>query len=588
MRRKVIACFAAYLCLTAVFCTGIAAKAEVIHETDLEEYIIEEMTDAHVLGMSASIVNTEKELYCASFGMADSTEYDYVLGDLSKSFTAAGIMHLVEEEELTLKDTVSEYLPEYSAVGEVTVQELLNHTSGIAGDETMSDIQGRGEKGNFEYANANYNLLGEIIEAVTGITYEEYISDNILDPLEMTSTYSLRDTSNPESELIPAYQTYFGFPFEKTYKYDAEDDWMQVPSGYLISDIKDMGKYLQMYLNNGGDLYSQESVEQMLYDGVAVSDSAYLPGDLFDGDATYSMGWMEKTVSSQTVLYHLGIVENYTSAMILLPEKNLGIALLFNSMDSVSGTELIQELIEGVVAIELEMDTADLDGNQYITQHVIADSLMLICAFASWMPIFLMGVWKRRRRNRVFSIPGILIDLLVNIVLPTAILVTSSVFTELLLVRRYAPDIYYIGLFVVASLYLGAVIKLVAMIVFAILGPKEEPEEKENPEEIQESQESQPTAEADGAAQSEGKDEPHHSEADRKENAGVAKPEEQTPDKEKKQEEAESKKDIAEKEPESKKPAEKKEPESKKPTEKKEPEAASKEKQSGETPQQKK
>ena len=184
MRRKVMAVMTALVCTISILCTGAVGKADSIHEKELESYIIEEMSSANIPGMGISIVSSEKELYCAAYGAAQETESDYVLGSLSKSFTAAAIMHLQEEDELSLEDTVSDYLPKYSAVSDVTISQLLHQTSGISSEERMSNLQGKGQKGTFEYANANYNLLGEIVEAVSGLSYEEYVSDNILDPLE--------------------------------------------------------------------------------------------------------------------------------------------------------------------------------------------------------------------------------------------------------------------------------------------------------------------------------------------------------------------------------------------------------------------
>ncbi len=465
MGRKITALMLSFVCFLSVFSNGSAVQARVIHETDLENYIMEEMSAANILGMGISIVSADKELYCAAYGTAHKTSSDYILGDLSKSFTAAGIMRMAEDGDLSLEDKVSDYLPEYKSLADITVQELLYQTSGIAFEQQMSELEATEGRGTFEDAFANYNLLGEIIEKVSGMTYEEYISDNILDPLDMTSTYSLRTGSDESSELLTGYQSYFGFPSALRYQYDKEDNWIQVPSGYLISDIKDMGKYLQMYLKEGGDVLSKDSVHRMLYDGVVIPSGSRLPGELFDGSARYSMGWIEKEVKGQTILYHAGKTENFTSLMVLLPDLDLGITLLFNSMDYMVGQKLIRTLEEGIISIEMGETPVKIDSKSYLLGHGAADAVMLFALIASWMPILLMGGWIRRRKKKLIYVPGLIVDILVQIVLPTVLLFVLFGLVPSFIVKRFVPDVYIIVIAVSGSLYLGGAVKLIAGII---------------------------------------------------------------------------------------------------------------------------
>jgi len=472
MKRKIIALATA--CIMLFLCCDISTSAEVIHETDLEHYIMQEMSSANILGMGISIVSPDKELYCAAYGASGETQADYVLGSVSKSFTAAGIMRMVEDGDISLNDTVSEYLPKYKEAADITVQELLNHTSGITEEQVMSDLKVTGQKGEFQYANANYNILGEIIEEVSGMTYEEFISDNILDPLDMTSTYSLRMESGMEGELLPGYQNYFGFPYASKYEYDEEDDWIQVPSGYLISDIKDMGKYLQMYLKEGGEILSGESIDAMLYQGVDIPDDSRASRALFDGSARYGMGWLEKEVYGKKILYHTGMVENFTTVMVLLPEQELGIMMMFNSMDYLVGQKLIKSLAEGIVSIVMEETPAHIDSKTYLIQHGLIDFFMFLAILASWMPVILMGVWVKHRRIHLFSVPGIIIDCVIHIILPAGILLIWQQAVPSFMLERFVPDLYYVIWGVILSLFFGGIIKIITVAVLAALGPKKE------------------------------------------------------------------------------------------------------------------
>ncbi len=486
MKKRVTAAFAAFLCIMSVLGSNMQAKAADIHETELEDYILEEMSAAHIPGMAISIVSGQRERYCAAYGSAQRTEADYVLGSLSKSFTAAAILNMVEDDDLSLDDKVSDYLEGYDAVSDVSIRELLHHTSGIGADETMSGLKGTGTRGEFTYAHANYNLLGEIVEAVSGISYEEYISDNILDPLDMTSTYSLRDSGGIENGLLVGYQNYFGFPFASTYQYDAGDDWMQVPSGYLISDVKDMGKYLQMYLKGGKDVLTPESIDAMLYNGVETSSDMGISQSLFEGSAKYGMGWIEKEVYGEPLLFHSGQTENFMSMMVLLPERDLGIVMLFHSQDALVGQEMVKTLEEGIISIEMDQDAEKIPENIYLIRHGIIDIVLLCIIFLAWMPIFLIGIWIKRRREKLIFAPALCVDAAVHLVLPTVLLLAFLKLVPIFLFKRFVPDVYFIVIAVIFSLYFGALVKLCVGVYIAIRGNTKGTDEKNAEKQSQE------------------------------------------------------------------------------------------------------
>lgn len=481
MKRQVFGVVAACLCAVSLLFNGISASAEVIHETELEDYILKQMGNAHILGMNVAVVNAEKELYCAAFGQIQMTEADFCLASISQSITASAIMHMVDDEEIALGNTVGEYLPEYDAVSDITVEELLTHTSGILPQETMADLKRLGKRGEFHQANANYNLLGEIIEKISGESFEEYVSDNIFDPLEMTSTYSLKHADDFDGELVRGYEDYYGIPTIRHLTYDEKDKWMGSASGYMISDIKDMGLYMQMLLNNGGDVLSQSSVEKMLQTNIDAATDKVTNQYLTDGGAKYGMGMASKVIDGQLVYYNTGSVECFTSTMMILPEKGIGIVLLYNSSDPDVGNDLIRQLERGILAIEMGQKPASVEDTYYQV-HGVIDGIAIGIVLLSWLPIFMMGFWCKRRRNNVFSIPGILIDFLIHVLVPVGIVIGALQLLPMDFVKRYWSDLYYIGIVTIASLAFGLLIKIIYMIVYAILGPEAEedtaPEEK--------------------------------------------------------------------------------------------------------------
>ena len=133
------------------------------------------------------------------------------LGSITKQFTAAGVLMLLEQGRLSLQDEITRYLPDYPTQGrKITIHHLLTHTSGIKSytempewlplwrkDMTVDDIIALfkdqpmdfepGEK--FLYCNSGYILLGAIIEKLSGIRYADFIKQNIFDRLDMLHSF---------------------------------------------------------------------------------------------------------------------------------------------------------------------------------------------------------------------------------------------------------------------------------------------------------------------------------------------------------------------------------------------------------------
>jgi hypothetical protein len=102
------------------------------------------------------------------------------------------------------------YLPERTQLADVTVRELLNHTSGFGTNQRLKNFKVGQHRCSFEYANVNYSLLGEIIEQVSGDSYADYLQKHILDPLGMTHTYC--DLAAAQADgLVPGHRNWFGF-----------------------------------------------------------------------------------------------------------------------------------------------------------------------------------------------------------------------------------------------------------------------------------------------------------------------------------------------------------------------------------------
>ena len=468
MKRIIAVILACVMVAVAIVIPFSTSQAAGYHEYDMEDYVVREMDAANIMGISMSVVSDEKEIYSAAFGADAQTGDDYVLGSLVQSMTALSILRMVEDVELRLDDTLSEYLPDYTRLKNVTIEELLTQTSGISMSAMSEDksLSVENVSGRYEEAYANYNLLGKVIEAASGETYEEYLTENILDPCKMSSSFSLRQNPELTGQVKPVYQTIFGYPNKTRFRYQA-GQWADVSSGYLLSDVKDMGSYLQMYLKNDGEVVQKSSIRQVLQDGQKIQDTTPT-NQLFGTEEHYTMGWISTKVEGMQIYYQMSCLADTMTYMLLVPEKNAGIVMMFNTADYMVGRKLARSICAGVTRILLDQKPGQIKKGIYFQQHGIIDLLLLLLLITAWMPILLIGVWGKRISVK-FSILRLLKDLMLHIALPTVMLFgLPQCFGPWRVWKEYTPDLVYVTWGVIATLYLGAAVKLLQFIIVMI------------------------------------------------------------------------------------------------------------------------
>ena len=151
-------------------------------------------------------------------------------------------MRLVEEDKIDLDEKISAYIDPLayfinaSDGDRITVRQLLNQTGGLGTYQRFGNAKITESYGQHQYANVNYGLLGEIIEAVGEVSYSEYMNKKIFLPLNMEHTAATLEQSK-ENGLIRGYRNYFGFPIAGEPDYPDEYSWSTVPAGYLSSSV---------------------------------------------------------------------------------------------------------------------------------------------------------------------------------------------------------------------------------------------------------------------------------------------------------------------------------------------------------------
>lgn len=374
-------------------------------------------------GLALGIVKDGRTVYLNGYGIADDSgrrvtpETPFILGSVSKSFTALAVMQLAEKGMLDLDKEAKAYLPEVRlAVPEggwaITVRDLLRHTSGLSMYVGRSMLSAKGltpiettkrvglleaeerPGASFQYSNANYILLGAIVEQVSGLPYPKYMDEHVFKPLDMMNSFA--DPAAAETKgMAVGFQRIFGkmtgthWPIRPS----------NVPAGYLAASAEDMTHYLIAQMGSGryGDavLLSKEGMEMMH------RSSSGFP---------YGMGWF----ISPSAISHGGDAENFHADIIMLPGNGWAIAVLMNTNDAfMTGLygnvyetlsyQLLQAASGGAAFPGGLPETARFGPAVYLMNALV----VLLSLWALWAVWRLWYLWRKQSRygwNAVYGV----------------------------------------------------------------------------------------------------------------------------------------------------------------------------------------
>ncbi|GKU77540.1 serine hydrolase [Paenibacillus sp. L3-i20] len=390
------------------------------------------MAEYRIPGASVGIVKGNQTIYMKGYGISgpDQTpvtpQTPFVLGSTTKSITAAAIMQLVDNGKIDLDAPVQRYLPSFQLADKeasetIVVKHLLHQTSGLStydgqapltkgdkpleehlnGLENISLLAAVGSE--FNYSNLNYDILGGIIQAVSGLSYSDYVVQHIFKPLNMKHSYaSPKEAQN--AGLATGYQPVFGRMIPtKQLRHEGT-----LPSGYLMSSAEDMSSYLIAHMNGGvyndNIVFSEDSVRQM-----------HEPASSMWGGMHYAMGW---TVHNN-LISHDGSTENTYSKMQL--DGEYGIVILINAMD-VFHIDNYDYLMTGISNILQKKEPLPLNTG-YTKTYVILDLIVLAAIVFILYTIY--GLFSRKNKKqptKLRTVLNVAFILIFHLLLPGALL----------------------------------------------------------------------------------------------------------------------------------------------------------------------
>ncbi|WP_148086339.1 serine hydrolase [Micromonospora sp. HM5-17] len=317
------------------------------------DYLRRHMSALRIPGLAYAVVHGDRVVDQGAWGVDGdgaplTVETPFVLGSVSKSFTALAVMQLVEAGQVELDAPVRRYVPWFrladeSAAARITVRQLLIQTSGLPQvaalgltdryDNTpgalarsvrdLAAVRPTAEPGaTHQYSDANYQILGVLVEEVTGQTYAEYLRRNVLDPLRMTRSAATEAEARAIGGIPAGHRYYLGRPR----RFDPPFDGSGISDGFLAASPADLTHYLIAQLNGGryGDrqVLSAAGVAQLHAGQVATG-----------GTGRYALGWRDDVLSGlgDRVVWHAGATANFFGHLLVLPDSELAVVVLANS-----------------------------------------------------------------------------------------------------------------------------------------------------------------------------------------------------------------------------------------------------------------
>jgi len=334
--KRWIACVA-WLCLCTLGCAMSVAQGtdEAVVKTRLDQ-VASTFTTGNAYMGTVLVVDGDRVLLDKGYGMADlewgnanAPDVKFRLGSLTKQFTATLVLLLQQDGKLKLDDPVSKYLPDAPKAWEkITLANLLGHTSGIPSftgmkefavwrmsphttEEELALLRYKPldfEPGSeFVYSDSNYEVLGAVIEKVSGKQYGDLLRERIFDPLGM------KDSGLDTDELILPKRAQ-GYMPGKEGLVLARSQSMTVPwaAGSIYSTTGDLLKWEHGLF--GGNVLSSDSLKAMTTPG--------------KGD--YGLGVMVSEQDGLKVVRHGGSIEGFNTYLIYVPARKIAVIVLSN------------------------------------------------------------------------------------------------------------------------------------------------------------------------------------------------------------------------------------------------------------------
>jgi len=363
-----------------------------------DAFVNKTLADWEVPGAALAIVKDDRVIYAKGYGVREigkSEKNDehtlFGVASNSKAFTATALAMLVDEGKINWDDKVIKHLPDFRladdyATREITIRDLLSHRSGLpayggdilwwGGDYGRNDIVQRVRfvqpvysfRSTYAYQNIPFIIAGQIIEKVSGKTWDEFVKTRILLPLRMNeTTTSIKDFSPGANKTMPHFRN---LETGKTFPVA----WRSMDNGAaaagINSSVLEMANWLRLQLNEGEfegkRLVSPKNVREIQSPQTIIpfSNPAGVDPKLKSNFRAYGLGWSLREYAGYKMVWHNGWTDGQLSMTAMIPERKIGVVVLTNVHQQNVYAPLAYR------ALDLALGLSETDWNAYFFKFI--------------------------------------------------------------------------------------------------------------------------------------------------------------------------------------------------------------------------
>ena len=347
-------------------------------QNEVEAFIHRSMQTWNVPGLGLTIVEGDRSLLVKGYGIREAGKPEpvdehtlFAIGSNTKAFTATAIGLLVQQGKLNWDDPVTKYVPEFKlqdvhAAQLITIRDLLSHRSGLgtwAGDMLLLSNYSTEEvvrrlayippaysfRAGYGYSNLMFITAGLVLARVSGLSWDDFIRRQLFEPLGMTDSVTNPAYFGERTNIAAPHEELKGQLQTVPYRVDAHVG----AAGSICASAADLASWLRLQLNKGS-LDGKQIVDAAIIEETWVPHNPFrlspLEQRLFPSRhfGAYGLGWFLSDTHGRFIVRHTGGVDGMLSSTVLIPEENLGFAILTNKLPNAAFAILAHYLIEKV------------------------------------------------------------------------------------------------------------------------------------------------------------------------------------------------------------------------------------------------
>lgn len=326
-----------------------------------DAYVSSAVADWDATGLAIAVVKDGRLVFAKGYGVRHLTgggpvdeHTRFAIGSTTKAMTAAALGMLVDEGKVAWDDPVTKHLPWFRLkdpylTREVTVRDLLTHRAGMGNadflwyerDTTTREILEKmalvdaayGLRSSFIYQNIMYATAGEVVAAVSGMPWAEFVRSRIFRPLGMDETVPLLSETLGAPNVARPHHRVDG----RTVPIDNASVDPVAAAGSVWSSVSDMSTWLRFLLaggvtEDGTRLLAEATVEELFRPQAFVTPSQYYPTQRLTRPhwMTYGLGWFQQDYRGEKVDFHTGSIDGMVAIAGLIRDRGLGVYVLAN------------------------------------------------------------------------------------------------------------------------------------------------------------------------------------------------------------------------------------------------------------------